>query len=290
FEPFGAGHADGLAGWLAAPAGQRVEMLPSDTVREVGTALVEAAGAQAIGESVRTGQELRAADYVGWPVSWVLARLTSPDPARKVRLGMLWDELRDVTAGPSGAQQAEIDNTLTWVADNRVPTLPRPWSRTVRSALRSRADDIPDAIGTEIGAALPAGPAVKPWWRAIGVVQGLLLGCVLMGFAWLIALLVLGVGGAGSGIPRLFADAWLLPVAAAMIMVGLAGGWLTARICASAVGEAAERETAYLLDDIRQRLTAVARDLVVAPAEFELAELGVFRTQLRIAAGGRPPA
>jgi hypothetical protein len=75
-----------------------------------------------------------------------------------------------------------------------------------------------------------------------------------------------------------------------MIVVGLLGGWLTARICVDAVAAAAERDTADLLDDIQQRLTAVARDLVVAPAESELAELGVFRRELRIAAGGRLPA
>jgi GTP-binding protein EngB required for normal cell division len=290
FEPYGAD----AAGVLAAPGDRSDEQLPADTEREVGAALFEAAGAEAIGESLRTAQELRAVDYVGWPVSWMAARITSPDPARKVRLGMLWDQLRDTTAGPAGAQQAEIDNTLTWVADNRVPALPRPWSRTVRAAVRSRAEDIPDAVGAEIGAALPAGPAVAPWWRAIGVLQGLLLGCTLVGFAWLVALLVLGVwrpdGVGGPSTPKLFGDAWLLPIPAAMIVVGLVGGWLTARMCVRAVASAAERETEELLDDIQQRLTAVARDLVVAPAESELAELGVFRAELRIAAGGRPPA
>ena len=294
FEPYGTGPVGVQTGILTAPGGRSDEQLPGDTEREVGTALYEAAGAHAIGESLRTAQELRAVDYVGWPVSWMVARVTSPDPARKVRLGMLWDQLRDTTAGPSGAQQAEIDNTLTWVADNRVPTLPRPWSRTVRAAVRSRAEDIPDAVGAEIGAALPSGPAVAPWWRAIGVLQGLLLGCMLVGFAWLVALLVLGVsrpgGVGGPGTPKLFGDAWLLPIPAAMIVVGLLGGWLTARICVEAAAAAAERETADLLDDIQQRLTAVARDLVVAPAESELAELGVFRAQLRIAAGGRPLA
>jgi GTP-binding protein EngB required for normal cell division len=295
-DPFGAGLADRPAGSVTGDGRPSDEMLPSGTEAEVGTALVEAAGAQAIGESLRTARELRAADYVGWPVSWALTRLTSPDPARKVRLGMLWDQLRGITAGPSGVQQAEIDNTLTWVADSRVPALPRPWSRTVRAALRSRAGDIPDAVSAQIGAALPDGPAVEPWWRAVGVLQGLLLGCVLVGFAWLVALLVLGAGGVGgpggaaAGTPKLFSDTWLLPIPGAMIVVGLLGGWLTARICAGNVSEAAERETADLLDDIHQRLTAVARNLVVVPADFELAELGVFRQELRIAAGSRRSA
>src|SRR4029077_7949645 len=121
------------------------EELPEDTARELGAALAEAAGVRAIGDSLRSARELRAADYVGWPVSWLVERLTSPNPARKVRLGRLWEQLRDVTTGPSGAQQAEIDNALTWVADSRVPELPRPWSRTVRAALRSNSEEIPAA-------------------------------------------------------------------------------------------------------------------------------------------------
>ena len=303
FEPYGAdpgidplrsGLTGGRVGSAIGDGRPPDEMLPSGTEGEVGSALVEAAGVQAISESLRTARELRAADYVGWPVNWALTRLTSPDPARRVRLGMLWDQLKGITAGPSGVQQAEIDNTLTWVADNRVPELPRPWSRTVRAALRSRAADIPDAVSAQISAALPDGPAVEPWWRAIGMLQGLLLGFVLVGFVWLIALLVLGVGGVGGpggaapGASKLFTDTWLLPIPAAMIVVGLLGGWLTARTCTRAVSEAAERETADLLDDIHLRLTAVARNLVVVPADFELAELGVFRQELRVAARGRP--
>jgi hypothetical protein len=253
-------------------------------------ALVEAAGARAIGDALRSARELRAADYVGWPVSWLAERLTRRNPARKVRVGKLWAELRDMTAGPSGAQQADIDNALTWVADNRVPPLPRPWSRTVRAALRSRAAEIPAAVGTEIGAALPSGAMVDRWWRLMGVLQGLLLGCLLVGLGWLIALLVLGVGKVDPGVPKLFSDPWLLPWPGAMIVVGLTGGWLAARSGTRAVEAAAERETAELLDAIYQRLTTVARDLAVAPAESELAELSSFREGLRVAAGSRRPA
>ena len=261
------------------------EELPGDTDREFGAALAEAAGVRAIGDSVRSARELRAADYVGWPVSWLVERLTSPNPARKVRLGRLWEELRDITTGPSGAQQAEIDNALTWVADSRVPELPRPWSRTVRSALRSRAEEIPAAIAAAITEALPAGPVVDRWWRLVGILQGVLLGCVLVGLGWLVTLLVIGVGKADSGVPKLFSDPWLLPWPAALMVVGLAGGWLSERAGTRAVREAAERETDELIDDIYRRLTLVAHDLVVEPAESELAELRLYRTELRVAAG-----
>ncbi len=219
-------------------------------------------------------------------MSWLIERLTSPDPIRKIRLGKIWAELRGVTAGPSGAQQAEIDNALTQVADERVPRLPTPWSHTVRAAVRSRADDIPAAVGGEIGAALPADTTVDRWWRMIGVIQGLLLGCVLVGAAWFVALLILGVGGVGSsGMPRLFTSSWYLLWAAGLIVVGLGGGWLTAKICTRAVSATARREMELLRRDIDERIAGVARELVVAPAELELAELAHFRAQLRVAAG-----
>jgi GTP-binding protein EngB required for normal cell division len=285
FEPYAervtGADLDGLpsAGRLAG------EELPAGTERELGAALAEAAGVRAIGDALRSARELRAADYVGWPVSWLVERLTSPNPARRVRLGRLWEELRGITAGPSGAQQAEIDNALTWVADSRVPELPRPWSRTVRAAVRSKAEDIPAAIGAEITGALPAGPIVDRWWRMVGILQGVLLGCVLVGFGWLVALLVIGVGKVDSGVPKLFSDPWLLPWPAVLVVVGLAGGWLSERVGTKAVMQAAERETDELLDDIYRRLTAVARELVVEPAERELAELRLFRTELRVAGG-----
>jgi len=120
-------------------------------------------------------------------------------------------------------------------------------------------------------------------------VQGLLLGCVLVGLAWSVALLILGVAGVGSsGMPRLFTTTWYLLWAAGLVVFGLVGGWLTARICTRAVSAAANRETDLLRRDIDERLTGVARDMVLAPAELELAELDRFRAELRIAAGEPP--
>jgi GTP-binding protein EngB required for normal cell division len=278
FEPYGDVETAG--------GDDRRDTLPAGTEQELATAFAAAAGVAGIGDALRSARELRALDYVGWPVSWLIERLTSPDPIRKIRLGKIWAELRGTTAGPSGAQQAEIDNALSQVADERVPPLPAPWSRTVRAAVKSRADDIPAAIGAEIGAALPADTSVDRWWRMIGVVQGLLLGCVLVGAAWFVALLILGVGGAGSaGMPRLFTSSWYLVWAAALIAVGLVGGWLTAKICTRAVSATARREMESLRRTIDERMAGVAHELVVAPAELELAELALFRAELRIAAG-----
>ncbi len=287
FEPYGVFEGDAFAADVAGDLD--AVTLPAGTERELATSFAGATGVAAIGDALRSARELRAMDYVGWPVSWLIERLTSSDPIRKVRLGKIWSELRGTTAGPSGTQQAEIDNALTQVADERVPPLPRPWSRTVRAAIRSSADDIPAAVGAEIGAALPADPVVDRWWRLIGVVQGLLLGLVLVGAAWFVAVLIVGVAGVGSGMPKLFTSDWYLLWAGLMVAVGLAGGWLTARICTRAVSVAAGRETEALREDIDRRMAEVAHDLVIAPADFELGELARFRAELRIAAGAARP-
>jgi GTP-binding protein EngB required for normal cell division len=284
FQPHGVTES-AIADGSPEPGGLDQEHLRQGTATELAADFATAAGVSAIKDALQGAHELRALDYVGWPVSWLAERLTSRDPVRKVRLGKLWDELRGVRAGPSGAQQAEVDNALTRVADENVPQLPRPWSRTVRAAVRSRAGEVPAAIGKQIGAALPAGAVVDRWWRLIGVMQGLLLGCVLVGIVWLAALITLGVAHVGSGIPRLFSDAWLLPLAAVMVIGGLVGGWLTARSCTRAVRRAAERATEDVADDIRRRLEGVASELVLAPAESELDELQRFRAELRAAAG-----
>ena len=203
FEPYGS--REGADAAESADAlGLDEGSLSDGTASELAGAFAAAAGVSAIGDALRSARELRAMDYVGWPVSWVIERLTSPDPVRKIRLGKLWDELRGLTAGPSGAQQAEIDNALTQVADREPAVIAesmvayRPGCGQVAGrgrARRHRRGDRRCAAGR---------CGVDRWWRLIGVVQGLLLGCVLVGIAWFVALLVLGAGGVGSGHAQAF--------------------------------------------------------------------------------------
>jgi len=260
--------------------------VPAGTVELLVEAFARAAGVPAVGESLRSARELRALDYVGWPVGWLAERVIGHDPARKVRLGKLWAELRSVTAGPSGAQQAEIDNALTVVADKVGPPLPMPWSQTVRSAARSMAKDIPGELGTSMGEALPVENDIAGWWRLIGAWQGLLLGCVIVGVAWLGVIVAFGVLHAAGHVPsRLFDDVTLLPWIGLMIAAILLLGWLTSSGCMNLVRVSAEREQQRVEAAMRSRMAAVARDLVVLPIEQELFEYERFAEELRVAAG-----
>jgi len=260
--------------------------VPEDTVNLLVEAFCGAAGVSAVGESLQSARELRALDYVGWPIGWLAERITGHDPARKVRLGKLWEELRSVTAGPSGAQQAEIDNALTAVADQVAVPLPRPWSQTVRSAARSMSKEIPGALGTAMGESLPVETETAGWWRIIGAWQGLLLGCVIVGVAWLGVIVAFGVFHAARHIPsRLFDDVSLLPWIGLMIAAILLLGWLTASGCMNLVRVAAERELQRVDAAMRSRLAMVASEMVVTPIEHELFEYDRFLEDLRVAAG-----
>jgi hypothetical protein len=300
FLPF-AGAESGpftAAGRQAGAGGGRVGSQPGDqssdsttvarilggSPRRLAAAFARAAGVSAIGDALQSARELRAVDYVGWPITWLVERIVRRDPVRKIRLGRLWAELRGVTAGPSGAQRSEIDNALTELADQVSPALPKPWSNTIRAAIRSRADEIPAALGERIGAALPAENNIAPWWRAIGVWQGLLLGGSVVGLAWIAAIVIFGVFHAGP-VPHLFRAVGLLPVLVLFIAAAMVLGWLTANSCLKAVRTAAASENEQVTEDMEARMASVAQELVVVPAQQELAELDRFRAELRAALG-----
>ncbi|HYK34257.1 MAG TPA: GTPase, partial [Streptosporangiaceae bacterium] len=211
---------------FAPYAGAEDRPLGSDSVPgEAKAKLVDefyaAAGVTAVGDALRSARELRATDFVGWPVAWFAQRLSGRDPLRKVRLGMLWNDLRSVSAGPAGAQQAAIDNALNEFGDSIADSLPKPWSHTVKAAARSHADAVPGAVGEAIGAALPAEDSVEAWWRLGGLCQGALLGAVALTFAWLIAVIVFGVFKVAKGLPSLLANPTSIVWAALAVAVAM---------------------------------------------------------------------
>jgi GTP-binding protein EngB required for normal cell division len=278
FDPFG--------GDLDAPVGR----VPVTSKSRLTDRFAAAAGITAVADALRSARELRAADFVGWPVAWFAQRLSGRNPLRKVRLGMLWNELRSVTAGPAGAQQAEIDNALTDLGNELAEPLPRPWSHTVRDVVRSEAEQIPAALGTAIGEALPDEDGVVWWWRLAGVWQGLLLGAAAVAIAWIALIIAFGVYHAASGLPTLLSDTGALPWIIALAVGALAVGAATASVCMKVVVSTAEREKADVIAAMKERVASVAASMVIAPAERELAELERYREEARIAARGLQPA
>jgi energy-coupling factor transporter ATP-binding protein EcfA2 len=250
------------------------------------SALSQAAGVAGVGRALQSTRELRAADYVGWPVSWLAGRMLRRDPVRKIQLGTLWDELRGVTAGPAGAHKAEIDNAITALADEVAPGLPAPWPATARSAARSQVDDIPAALGSVIASALPAENSVEPWWRLVAAWQGLLLGAAAAGVVWLVALILVGLFNGSRDASGMFSNLMLLPWVAVMVAAVLLLGWLTASGCMTLVVRAADRERQRAEQQMRAGIAEVARRMVLVPVGRELSVYAQFHEELAVASGG----
>ncbi len=276
---------DALAARFASYAGETEVAGAGDGEEALAEAFAQAAGVAGVSQTLQSARELKAVDYVGWPVSWLADRALRRDPVRRIRLGTLWDELRGVSAGPTGAHRAEIDNAITVFADRAVPGLPTPWPATVRAAARSQVDAVPAALGEAVGAALPAENSAVGWWRLVAAWQGLLLGAALAGLGWLVTLLVVGVFHASRTAPALFSNVKLMPWVAIMVVALLALGWLTAVGCMSVVARAADREREQAEQQMRAQMADVARRLVVVPVEQELSIYRGFRGELAIARG-----
>jgi GTP-binding protein EngB required for normal cell division len=284
---------DGVAAQFAGYApdssdpasGQGAAGLPPGSTDELTDAFSRAAGVSAVADAVQSAHELRAVDFIGWPVTWPVQRMTGRDPVRRARLGRLWEEVKGMAAGPSGAQQAEIDNALTRIADQVSEPLPRPWSQTARSAVRSNADQIPGALAGVVRTSLPPEDKTPPWWRLIGALQGVLLACVFLSLLWIGALLAFGVFHVGTNVPRLLSDAHLLPWSAVLIAAFLLLGWVIATGCVSLVRSGAQRERQRMLETMHAGSQGIAHDMVIVPVEQELAEYRRFRNELRVAAG-----
>ena len=276
---------DAFAARFAPYAGPADVAGPGQYEEALVAAFAQAAGVSGVGRALQSARELRAVDYVGWPVSSLADRVMRRDTVRKIRLGTLWEELRSVSAGPAGAHKAEIDNAITALADKVAPGLPAPWPATARAAARSQVDGIPAALGRAIADALPAENSAAPWWRLVAVWQGLLLGGAAAGLVWLMVLIVAGIFDALRGTTATFSNMILLPWIAVMVAAILLLGWLTASGCMTLVVRTADQEREQAERHMRTGIAGVARQMVVVPVEQELSIYARFREELAIAGG-----
>ncbi|GAA2114329.1 GTPase family protein [Actinomadura alba] len=247
-------------------------------------ALTDAAGAPAVAEVMESAYELRAVDYVGWPIARTAARLRS-DPLRKMRLTELRDELRGAFTGPVGAQQGDVDNALQGVTDEVVNGLPEPWARSVRAASRSHAASLPEALGISLKEALPAFNQVPRWWWLVKTWQYFLVLVTMIGLIWIGLLVFHGVFGADDATDGLVGDSGLIPYVAVLVACTFGMGALTSSACRNVVALSSAKHGERMEDHMRTRIRAVARERVLNPVSAELDVYARYRALLN----GRAP-
>jgi len=261
-------------------------VVPEASAAALTEAFGHGAGMAAASEALRGTREIRAAEYIGWPVASLARSLPGRNRARRTGLWNIAGQLRSLAAGTADAQPAEIDNALTALGSEVGRRLPAPWSRTVYSAARSRADEIPGALGAAIVESLPADGSVPAWWRLVRAWQWALIAAVVAGVAWIGAIVAFG----GLHVDRqvsspLLDHLNLLPWVGAVIVAMLLLGWLTSSGCMNMVMLAADRERVRVEQSMRSRIVTLAKELVLIPVEQELSEYDRFREELKTARG-----
>jgi GTP-binding protein EngB required for normal cell division len=248
--------------------------VPAGPAGTLTAAFAKAAGAAAATETLNGVRERSAAAYIGWPPARLAARLRGQAPVQKL--------LASDSGAGGQAQRSDIDNAVNVFAGEVGSSLPEPWSRTVRAAARSRADEAQSALGTAVAEGLPSRDKVTAWWRLVAVAQWLLMALTLAGLTWIVLILALGGSGAGHKSSP-FNDTALAPWLGVMVVALLLLGWLISSWCQNMVVLAADREREQAVRDILARIGTVANDLVVVPVGRELRDYERFRTELTAA-------
>jgi GTP-binding protein EngB required for normal cell division len=250
--------------------------VPDAPASELSSALAQAAGLSAVAEAQAGAREAQAVRFVRWPLGDLVRRRR--DPVRT---------LRGASAGPAEtgagqAQQSEVDNAITAFADAVGGQLPSPWPASVRDAARSNATAVPAALAAAVRRAVPGRLPVPVWWRLITAWQWLLTVLAVGGVVWAA---VIAVAHAGKQQSTLLGDVSLIPWLIVMVVALLVLGALTASGCQNVVLLAADREREHAERAMRERIAAVAAELVLAPAGREIAEYERFRRELAVARG-----
>ncbi|RFU43603.1 ABC transporter [Actinomadura logoneensis] len=239
-------------------------------------ALTDAAGAPAVAEAMESAYELRAADFIGWPVLSLVARLRS-DPLRRMRLGELREELRGAFTGPVGAQQGEVDTALLDVTDGIVAGLPPAWARSVRAAARRHAADLPEELGEAMKEALPDFNQVPRWWWLVKTWQYFLVLVSVLGLAWIGLLVAYGALHVAKAPSGWLGETGLIPYVAVLVVCTLGMGWLTTATCRNLVALSSARHGERMERHMRDRIATVAEQKVLEPITEELALYAAFR-------------
>ena len=268
---------------LQAAAGDApTRTLTDDRVARLDAALAEAAGVPTIVEAVERSTRQRAGRATGWPLlSWT-SRFR-PDPLKKLELDLGSDAaaLRGsgrVAPRTAAVQRATIDAEVRGLSDDVSQGLGTPFAESVRRAATGRLPDVGDRIDTALRGVDLDAERLPIWAGLVRVLQWVLVLAALGGAVWSIA--ALASGGLGD-LPRVGGVA--LPLV--LLIGGVAVGVLLALLCRGLVAGTARSRAAAADTRLREAVSSVSAQLVVAPVRAELDAYTALRTGLGRALG-----
>ena len=245
-------------------------------------ALAGAAGVPIVVDAVERATLQRTRASTGWPLTRWLGRLRK-DPLRRLHLGgdaSMASLVRSSVPEPTKVQRARVDVTVRELADSAASGLTPPWAAAVRRASTSRLDDLHDSLDSAV-VRTDLGVAGPPWWaRIVNGLQWLLFAVAVAGVVWLGGLAAMGLLRIDPPEPP---ARYGIPVPTLMILVGVVLG-LALAFLSRLLARAQARSRARRADrSLREAISRVAGEQVVAPIEAELSAYDAVRDGLRTA-------
>ena len=254
-------------------------------------ALTRAAGIPVVLDAVQRDYRRETLARTGWPFTrW--ARALRPAPLKLLRLnrdasgrsgGISKSDVRSVLGRSSlppatPAARSAVGLATRDLGDRAGQGLPQAWTDAVTDAATPPGADLGDAldqavVSTSLRARNPL------WWTVFGMLQWIFAVAAVAGLIWLGALMVLGWLQLAVDVPRLGP----LPYPFLLLAGGLLTGYLLS-LLTRAIGRVGGRRRKVLVAArLRDSVTQVARDRLVAPVQEVLDRHAATREHLEAA-------
>ena len=256
--------------------------LSKERVAALDDAFADAAAVPTVVKAVEDSTRLRANRATGWPVTAWFSRL-KPDPLRRLHLdlGAAGKELtgasRTSVPKATGVQRARVDTEVRALADQVGDGMAPSWAQAVRAASVSRLPDLGDRLDKAVASTDLGAEKIPAWAGLVKVLQYVLIISALVGAGWL-ALLAFGSYARLPEPPP--PEVWGFPLPTLLLLGGIGLGLLLALVCRWLVSLTARSRARKADKRLRDAISAVSQEMVVAPIQAELASYGEVRDGL----------
>ena len=256
--------------------------LSKERVAALDDAFADAAGVPTVVKAVEDSTRMRANRATGWPVTAWFSRL-KPDPLKRLHLdlGAAGKELtgasRTSVPKATGVQRARVDTEVRALADQVGEGMAPSWAHAVRSASVSRLPDLGDRLDRAVASTDLGADKIPVWAGLVRVLQYLLIVSALVGAGWL-ALLAFGSYARLPEPPT--PEVWAFPLPTLLLLGGVGLGVLLALVCRWLVSMTARSRARKADKRLRDAISEVSQEMVVAPIQAELVSYGEVRDGL----------
>ena len=262
-----------------------VRSLSKERVAALDDAFADAAGVPTVVRAVEDSTRIRANRATGWPVTAWFSKL-KPDPLKRLHLDLgsagkqLTGASRTSVPRATGVQKARVDTEVRALADQVSENMGLPWAAAIRKASTSRLTDLNDRLDRAVATTDLGAERIPVWAGLVRVLQWLLIITAVVGGLWL-ALLAFGSYARLPEPPT--PDLGGFPIPTLMLLGGILLGVALALVCRVLVGLTARRRGRAADKRLRDAISEVSGELVVAPVEAELKAYSAMRDGLATA-------